>query len=372
MGQRISGSGVGLLPPSFLYPSEINVTNTPVDLGNAYQTLQPGQALAVPEGSYYIQGGSYCVMQDKDPINNIWRGLSSARQFPNYVISDGFNYRIANLTGCPVAAIVTNAGSGYPSNTTVVASGSGGSTWQAVVGGMLSVSSVVAAGSGYGIPPLLCISAPPSPGVQATGYCTMVSGTVASVTLDNVGGGYTTPPTAVIVPSPYDPNLGNTITNASVSLAVVGSGSIAAVLCTNPGNSVAAVPTLTVSGTGGSNATVVAVQLTTFVSGTIASSGTWTGGAAMTSVGGQPTTTSAVTNPAISATGFIPRPVQALLGGPSNTLSSVSAIYDHGLFLGTPDFIVSAVSGALTPASTTTVTATYGGINDTVKLQPAP
>lgn len=371
MGQRISGSGVGLAPPQYDFPSEINPTNVPLDIGSNYQTLYPGQAIAVPAGSWYIGNGKVSVIQYLDPITQVWRGLNSARVQTEPVTSDGFNYRIANLTGCPVTAVVTNAGSGYVQASTTVTADAGGSTWRAVVGGMVSVSTISNAGSGYGLPPNLFISAPPPGGVPATGYCVITSGTVSSVVLDNVGGGYQTAPAAVIVTNPYDPNLAaGTIVQAAVTLALVGSGEIAAVLCTNNGASVASAPTLTIAGAG-SSATATALRMGTFTAATVASAGTWTGGAALTSTGGVGAATSAVTNPLVSTGNFIPRPVQALLSG-ATSLSSVAAIYDGGLFLGTPTLAVAPVGGAIAPASTATVTATYAGAPDSVLLQPAP
>jgi hypothetical protein len=372
MGQRISGTGVGLAIPQYLYPSELNPLNTPLDLQSCYQTLAPGASIAVPAGNWYVMLGPYLVLQFLDPISGVWRVLGPIgdRQIST-VTSDGFNYRIANLTGCSCAAVVTAAGSGYVQSTTTVTSSSGGSTWAAIVGGMVSLSTINNAGSGYGIPPQLFIAAPPVGGVQATGYCTLTSGTVSSVTIDNVGGGYVTAPTAVIVTNPFDPNINTTIKQATVTLAVVGSGSIAAVVCTNPGASIASAATLTVAGAG-SGATVTALRLQTFVSATVASAGTWTGGAFLTSVGGNGGVTPAWNNPQINYTNFVPRPIQATLAGASSTLASVGTIYDGGLFLSAPTLIVGPVSGNIAPASTATVTATYGGVADTCLLQPAP
>lgn len=376
MGQRISGAGVGLPNPVFLYPTEINPVNTPEDYGNNYIGLSPGDTAVIPAGSWYITPGPYSVIQYQDPVTDIWRGFSSARTPQHYVVSDGFNFRVANLTGCPVAAVVVAGGSAYVQASTTVVPSSGTSTWYPIVGGALSVSTIANAGSGYGIAPLLIIPTPPGQAVAATGHCAISGGTVSTVTLDNVGAGYVTAPNAVIVPSPFDPNLtnGTTIVPATVTLAVVASGSITAVLCTNNGNSVSSVPTLTVAGAG-TGATVAAVLMQTFTGATVSSSigGGFAGGAALTSVGGQPGTTSWVTNPAIDLTGYIPRPMQALLGGGSSSLTSVSTVYDRGLFVGTPTLIVSAVGGTQgTPGTTATVTATYGGYPDTVMCQPAP
>src|SRR5258708_3578776 len=113
MGQRISGSGVGLIPPQYAFPTEINPGNVPLDIASAFQGLSPGDAVVVPAGSYLLNPGPYSVVQFMDPIPGVWRGLSSALVKSVPVISDGFNYRVANLTGCPVTAVVTTGGSGY-------------------------------------------------------------------------------------------------------------------------------------------------------------------------------------------------------------------------------------------------------------------
>jgi hypothetical protein len=372
MGQRISGTGVGLALPQYLYPSELSPLNTPLDLQNCYQTLAPGDSIAVPAGNWYIMLGPYLVFQFLDPISGVWRVLGPIgdRQIST-LTSDGFNYRIANLTGCACAAVVTAGGSAYVQSSTTVTSSSGGSTWAAIVGGMVSLTTIANAGSGYGIPPMLFIAAPPVGGIQATGYCTLQSNTVSAVTIDNVGAGYVTAPTAVIVTSPFDPNIATTITPAKVTLAVVGSGSIAAVVCTNPGASIASAPTLTIAGAG-TGATVTALRMQTFVSATVASAGTWTGGAYLTSIGGGAGAVAQWNNPQINYTNFVPRPIQATLAGASSTLASVGTIYDGGLFLSAPTTIVGPVSGNVSPASTATVNATYGGVSDTCLIQPAP
>jgi hypothetical protein len=373
MGQRISGQGVGLALPQYLYPTELNPLNTPLDLQNCYQTLAPGDSIAVPAGSWYIMLGPYLVFQFLDPISGVWRVLGPVgdRQIST-LTSDGFNYRIANLTGCSCAAVVTAGGSAYTQANTTVTSSSGGSTWAAIVGGMVSLTTINNAGSGYGIPPMLFIAAPPVGGIQATGYCTLTSNTVSAVTIDNVGAGYVTAPTAVVVTSPYDPNIAATIKPATVTLAVVGAGSIAAVVCTNPGASIAAAATLTVASATGTGASVTALRMQTFVSATVASAGTWTGGAVLTSVGGGAGAVPQWNNPQINYTNFVPRPIQATLSGASSTLASVGTIYDGGLFLSAPTLVVAPVSGNIAPASTSTVTATYGGVSDTCLIQPAP
>lgn len=373
MGGRLSGPGVGLPLPQYLYPSELS--GAPSDWSNNQVQLAPGQAIAIPPGGYWVSPGSVSILQFNDPVIGTWRtmrGVGWGRQ-PQYVLSDGFNFRVANFTGCPVCAVVTNAGTGYPTVGTTCVSSTGGSTWAVVVGGMLSVTTVSTAGSGYGVAPLVFLPAPPTGGIQATAYATIASGTVSGVTLTNVGGGYTSAPAVTILPSPYDPNLlaGNAIVNAVASVGVVNAGSVAGVICTNPGN--VANPTLTISGTGGASATAVAQRLLTLTGVTIWSAGTnFVGGAAVSTVGGVPSSVAVNTNPEIEGTNFLPRPAQALLAAVGNSLVSVSSIYDGGLFLGAiPSLIVNPPAGALI-TTTASVTGLVGSANDVILLQPAP
>src|SRR6202167_6690293 len=112
MGQRISGPGVNLALPQNLYPSEL--LNANLDTSSNRVTLPPGAAIMVPAGEYFVGLGMYLLLQYLDPITNTWfTGASGGWEGPtNYVFSDGYNVRVANLLACPIGAIVTNAGSG--------------------------------------------------------------------------------------------------------------------------------------------------------------------------------------------------------------------------------------------------------------------
>ena len=234
MSQLQGGTGLNLKASQYLYPTELN--GAAYDVANAYQSLAPGDSIIIPPGQQFVQQGPYSFLQYFDPINLIWRGFNTARGADSgWIWSDGANYRVANLTGCPVAAVVTVGGSGYVQSSTTCVANTGGSTWQPIVGGMLSLTTVSVAGSGYGVAPLLFIAEPPAPGVQATGYCTITGGSVTGVTLTNVGAGYIAAPSAVIVPSPFDPNLPTLPVQAVASFGVIGAGSITAILCTNNG-----------------------------------------------------------------------------------------------------------------------------------------
>src|SRR5271155_3836849 len=124
MSQLQGGAGFGLFPPQSMYPTELN--QAAPDVASAYVGLSPGDALPIPPGQQFIAVGAYSFLQYKDPINAAWRGFSTNREQNGFMWSDGQNYRIANLTGCPVAAVVTVGGSGYVQSSCVCTSSVGG------------------------------------------------------------------------------------------------------------------------------------------------------------------------------------------------------------------------------------------------------
>ena len=106
MTQRIAGPGLGLPLPQNLYPSELY--GAPPDTPSNKIALAPGDTLPIPAGDWFINLGQYCIIQFLDPITNTWSmGPNAAWQGGHkFVVSDGFNVRVANLTGCMVAAVV--------------------------------------------------------------------------------------------------------------------------------------------------------------------------------------------------------------------------------------------------------------------------
>lgn len=373
MAQQIGAPGQLLPVGQFATPGGLQ--NAPLPIPGNGLTLPPGSTIPVPPGNFFVDPGVYSVVQFLDPSAGFWRTLNSNSRGFRYVVSNGSNFRVANLLGCPVGAIVTDGGESWVQSTTTVTPSVGNSTWQAIVGGMLSVVSVASAGAGYGVPPLVQIAPPPAPGLQATGYATVQSGTVSGVTLTNVGGGYTSVPEVRLVPSPTDPNLTSNITNATVSIALAGgtpsSGSIAGIVCTNNGCSVASVPTLTIAGAGTGSPAATAVQLLSLTGATVQGAGTgYTGGAQISSIGGRPTATPLYTNPNYDYSAFIPRPAQGNMAAVDGSLVSVGAIYDGGLFLATPTLVINPLVGALVTGSAS-ITPTMGTYTDTVVIQPA-
>ncbi len=393
----LSGPGVGLQLPQNLYPTEL--TNAPYDYPTNQVGLAAGDQIPIPRGDWLIGLGSYCVLQYLDPVNGAWEIVATAAWDSGllYLQSDGFNYRIANLTGCPVGGIVNAAGSSWvQASTTVAVVGGGGSTWQAFVGGQLSMTTATVvtanAGAGYGVAPIVMLPAPPGPnqnangvgGIQATGFATIGSGTVSGFTFVNNGAGYPSGTTYTVqcLPNPTDPNINTGITLGTLVFSVTGAGSITGVVCTNPGAPLSTPNniTLTLSGAG-SSGTISAIMCQTVVSTSIVGTSTLANGtvaALLTTVGGYPQNAGPAPSitggnsltPAYLLTGAVsiggaggyglwarPRPLQAQLTiGATGTLAAgTGIIYDGGLFYGVPVPVIAGAGAGIILAATGTI-----------------
>ena len=335
---RINGPGNNLPIPASLYPDYPAISSAiGYQEGNNQLSLAPGSAMLIPAGDWECYVGKYNTLQIYDPILQNWAAYGTTQLRSKPIRSDGINWRVANLTGCPIGASITNAGSGYTSAPTVTAS-AGSSTWLALIGGLVNTSpTITTAGSGYTIPPILVVNGGKpngTPYVPATMHATISGGAVTGVTVDNQGAGYASVPNVAVLPHPADPNIAN-IVPAVITLALTGSGTVSAVLCTFNGSPVAnqaACPTLTFSGGGGTGAAAT-VNCCWMVGSGTASSGTgYPNTSLVTSAGGFAATGSVYTNPIIEA-GILspPRPVQGTATASGGTLSSIT-IVDGGLF----------------------------------------
>src|SRR5258708_32299518 len=73
--------------------------------------LQAGTSFLRPAGRYLVAAGPYSSVQFLDPVTNIWRNIgANGTANPIIVEADGANWRIANLTGCAIGALITNVG----------------------------------------------------------------------------------------------------------------------------------------------------------------------------------------------------------------------------------------------------------------------
>lgn len=373
----MGGPGQLLPPPQLLYPAYLN--NMAELPGDNEIVLAPGQSVTIPRGRYLVIAANNALIQILDPVSGGWRTLNTAARTSLEVISDGFNYRVANLTSCPVGAVITNGGSAanYVQATTTVTPSTGNSKWQPIIGGQVSTTATIdTAGSGYGMPPLCYIPAPPAPGLPAVFKAAITNGTVSSLTCIDQGAGYPTAPTITLLPNPYDPNFlaGASITQATAHLTLVAAsgsasaGKLTGLVCTNSGVSQATMPTLTIAGAGSSAAATVVPLWTATGMSITAAGATVSATNELTSVGGRPSNdsvTPAWTNPDYDFTNYIPRKASMLLAIGSGSVSSVSAIYDGGLFTGTPEALV---LGAAVTAPT--LTFVLGGSDTTVFIQP--
>lgn len=378
MTQRISGPGQSLPAPANLYPSYLQ--GTPYDAPMNYVGLAGGDAIYFPalSNDIWVEPGAYSMLQFLDPVTGVWRDIPSHRGQAHHIPANGSqSLRVANLTGCPVAAIIAGGGSGFAQATATITANVGGSTWQAIVGGSLSVSTIAVVGANYTIAPLVMIPVPPAPGVQATAHAIIASGTVSSIVLDNVGAGYLSAPIAVIEPSPFD--TATNITQATVTL-ILNAGNaakITAALCTNNGAPLATLSalTLTAAGGAGTGATITPLVMQSCTLASVVAGGAGWGTATafakiFSSGGGGNVSVSAIGNPAIEATGFRPRTAE--ITGTTNAGGTITAvtILDGGLFLSAPAVGGSIMSGGTLPTTAASVALTMGAQNDTVLIQP--
>lgn len=314
-------------------------------------SLTGGECWTVyPAGWWMIRQGKFTTLQQYDPITGIWRtiGGGATAGGVEYIYSDGENYRLANQTGCIVGAIVTTAGSGYTSPPTVTATPFSGTTapvFKAVVGGAVGTAITIAnGGSNYTYPPIVMFQAPPAGGVQATGHCTLTTGAVATVVVDDQGAGYSNPPTIQFL---NDPREGvNGITQGSGAAAVAtltGANTVTAVLVLDHGlplTAQTAVPTLAFSGGGGTNAAATSIVDWTIQGYTVTSSGTGYTGAVLISAYGPTLTGASYVNPTIQynlVKGRAATIVAAITA--SNITATGSTVSDGGVYPGVPNLI---------------------------------
>ncbi len=254
MAQIIAGPGLGLPSPQQLFPAQLGLA--PYTGATNKISLSPAQAVIIPAGQWLVQvTGTVSALQYLDPVRLEWVNLHGPGTAWNVTIkSDGFNFRVVNLSDSWYGGIVSVAGTGYVQASTTVTPGTGNSTWQPIVGGALGTFTVVAGGSGYGKPPLVVLPSPPAPGIAATATAALTTGAVSSITIRTAGAGYPVAPAVVIVTDPTDPNLlaGSAIVPATATVALTGAGTLTGLLLINAGVLLTTAPTLTVNGVGAS------------------------------------------------------------------------------------------------------------------------
>jgi len=231
-------------------------------------TLQSGQYAVLPGGQYLVQLGKYSALQWYDPISTTWRNFNAitAGSIVPFT-SDGYNYRIMNLSGTVVGGVVTTGGTSNAAKNGIWLAGSSSTTgatatvaapanaptqtaqMNVIVGGAIQQTiTVTAGGSGYVIPPIISFSPPPAGGLLPTAYAVLTAGAVSSVTVVDQGAGYTSAPTITVTPVFGDPGVGAVLTPALVTSTTGGYGQAVAVTMSNYGGGYATVPTITCAG----------------------------------------------------------------------------------------------------------------------------
>lgn len=379
-------------------------------------TLAAGAIYYPPAGQYLVNLGPYTMVEWFDPVSGIWRPMQTPLQSDMQVVSfDGYNQRIANLTGTCVGAYLTNGGTGYPNGiypagtpqtgSYVVATLSGGgatvqATVNVIVGGAIGNGTlgtapvVVSGGAGYNNPPTIIFPDPPVGGVKASAIATISGGAITGITMINQGAGYTiapaTPSTAPgglasaasgviqIIPHPLDtPNPGqtNVATPASITTSLTGSGRITAMTNASIGNGYTSAPSYTFAQSAGSTGAATPVMCLSITGITAPGGGSANQTAAMLWLQSAPLAaakTNAPVNPQIEQGLFIPR-----IGQASSTLSSGVAsaivVQDGGLHQVAAASVLQLTSNAwATAAPTSSIAGTLasGGNTDTVLLIP--
>lgn len=366
-------------------------------------------------GQYLLQLGQYTTLQQYDPAVNYWRSVHVMPMSLVTVSSDGFNYRLANTTGCPVGGLITNAGTGYTNGfygfnssgaaisiqnglTTLgnsvitITPSAGGSQWNAIIGGAvnttLSFSGTVfngnlgvngtfgastggvtaSAGTGYTRAPVIVFTPPPNQGQQPfilpTATCTISGGAINAITVVNQGAGLLGLPGIVVLPQPGDTVGGGAIIGwLTANAGQVGSGTLLAMWPAFYGTGLTAVPTFTFSPA--STTAVTAIMNFTITSVTNTTPGVTYVTAGATFNGGIVAGAAANTNPIYDKALSIP------IFPPINVAATTGVVTLAGPFGGVNIQAVptiSVFSSASTVATASVQTPVVGGASDTFFL----
>jgi hypothetical protein len=374
--------------------------------GGQVVTLASGGIFYLPPGEWVVETGAVSCLQFFDPINQLWRNVTAPTCDSQYISTDGYNYRVINMSGIVAGASITNAGSGgtngigsVATGATVVFTGPAAgvtATGYAVVGGSVAAPTITQAGSGFLVPPLIVIDPPPPGGIQATATATISStGTITAINMINVGGGYAATPNFWIIPQfgtyaggasgsfaagaipapgivfPANAAPGNQNTSPTgaqlTPVALTGSGTLTGIVLVNYGTGYTGttIPTVTITG-GGLAGGVAATAMMSFsmTSVTLASGGAGFG------AGNPPTWESSLGVVALASNNAVYQP-RAARGVTTVGAGAVATfvIEDPGFGLQKVPFISVQNTSAIA-SGVATGTAVVGGINDFCIFQP--
>lgn len=213
-------------------------------------TLLPGQTFILPATQWQVACGRYTLVQWYDTNSFRWRNFTTQPGQMTTVSSDGTNYRIANTTGTPVAAVINNVGAsnatnGY--NTIGVTISAGNSTWGTLVGGSLNTTLTLTSNGNYSLAPLALWTPAANqtyPFIPPT-FCFSVTanGNITGANVVNMGAGLTGAGNLTLIQQPGDTSPGGAVVTMNATLT--NSGNLTALWPLTPGTEVTAVPTFT-------------------------------------------------------------------------------------------------------------------------------
>ena len=353
-------------------------------------TLASGAVYQIPSGQWFLNLGPYTFLEWFDPVTYTWRPVGSDyNAMPTIISSDGSNYRLSNLTGTVMGAVITNAGTGYtngvyfpaaypifgnpnaavqagtaaaPSVTFAAGGGTILAQGNVVVGGAISTTiTITTAGSLYTRAPTIVIDPPAPGGVQATAVCTISGGVINAVTVTNQGAGYAAAPSITIVNGQDD----TTGANAVLTATLTGSGTVTAITMANRGAGYTSVPAITFSAASTTAAT--AIMCFTCTTATAASPSNAGNGNFALLASTLTAGSSILTNPAIGTGIYTPRLGRTAYS--TTATPTTTTILDGGLHQVVPGAVlVNNSNGTISAATTWTIA--QGGVSDTSYLIP--
>lgn len=364
-------------------------------------TLSPGQVFVLPAGQWMVNAGRYTLCQWYDTNSGRWRSYGNQPGQQTTISSDGVNFRIANLTGCPVAAIINNVGAGNATNgynTVGVTISGGNSTWGTLVGGSVNTTVIFGTNNGnYSMTPIPVWTPAANqtyPFIPPTFCCniTLSNNGLNGCNVINAGAGLTGAGTLTFIQQQGDTNPGGA--NPTLNATLTNSGNLTALWPLTPGTGVTAVPTFTFNVGGGMAANAIMNFCVTGLVNTANAGANYgnaqtvlvlsangqmagTGNASLqVGTGGNANSNSTLSDYDL---GFI-RPRMAWLTANSNATGFVNngnvAVQDAGFGLQAVPQMVALPCNANSNGTGAsgfvqgTYTATVGGINDTSYLQP--
>lgn len=384
-------------------------------------TPSPGPGNTIPNasvtGQFFAQLGQLCRLQVYDSALYMWRNVQVIPGAIVPVSSDGTNYRIINDTGSPVGAVITALGSGgtdgfygynnqraavtiqngtvTAGNTVFTVATTGGSLWNAIVGGQINTTIGFTAvtlyanlpnwyvsgapsitgnsGSNYVQPPIIVFGPPPNQGAQPyilpTAVCTISAGAIASVTVINAGAGLLGLPSITVVPQAGDTTgggaiLGWTSGNGTESNA----GKCVALWPVFPGTAQTSVPSFTFAGTSNPAPSATAIMNFTLTSITNTTAGSGYTSAYALFQGGITSGTDLTGNPEFSNKNlclpvFPPLSVVATTG-----VCTLASNFGGVNIQAIPTIALGTQLAAGTVATVAVQTAVVGGASDTITL----